>query len=140
MQIWILNSSMFWKSDFHCFLSRFLLISFNIVLSWNQLEASWGLKTMTVYTIVGIGYPKFGYPRVIPEPESNFGYGLGWVCVWNPWVFSGWVPIKFKILGFFGYYPRVPVRIGYPKFGHPRVIPKQYYYKKCSYIQRYKYY
>ena len=89
---------------------------------------------------VGIGYPKFGYPRVIPEPESNFGYGLGWVCVWNPWVFSGWVPIKFKILGFFGYYPRVPVRIGYPKFGHPRVIPKQYYYKKCSYIQRYKYY
>ena len=87
-----------------------------------------------------IGYPKFGHPRVIPEPESNFGYGLGWVCVWNPWVFSGRVPIKFKILGFFGYYPWVPMRIGYPKFGHPRVIPKQYYYKKCSYIQRYKYY
>ena len=33
------------------------------------------------HTIVGIGYPNFGYPRVIPEPESNFGYGLGWVCV-----------------------------------------------------------
>ena len=93
-----------------------------------------------VHTMVGIGYPKFGYPRVIPGPEPNFGYGLGWVCVWIPWVFSGWVPIKFKILGFFGYYPRVPVRIGYPKFGHPRVIPKQYYDEKCSYIQRYKYY
>ena len=67
---------------------------------------------------------KHGYPRVIPGPEPNFGYELGWVCVWIPWVFSGWVPIKFKILGFFGYYPWVPVRIGYPNFGHPRVIPK----------------
>ena len=39
-----------------------------------------------------------------------------------------------------GYYPWVPVRIGYPKFGHPRVIPELYYDKKCSYIQKYKYY
>ena len=28
-----------------------------------------------------IGYPKFGYPRVIPGPEPNFGYGLGCFCV-----------------------------------------------------------
>ena len=34
-----------------------------------------------IYARVGIGYPKFGYPRVIPGPEPNFGYGLGWVCV-----------------------------------------------------------
>ena len=93
-----------------------------------------------VPTMVRIGYPKFGYPRVIPGPEPNFRYGLGWVCVWIPWVFSGWVPIKFNILGFFGYYPWVPVRIGYPKFGHPRVIPELYYDKKCSCIQKYKYY
>ena len=84
-------------------------------------------------TIVGIGYPKFGYPRVIPEPESKFGYGLGWVCVQIPWVFLGWVPIKFNILGFFGYYPWVPKSIGYPKLGHLRVIPELYYDKKCSY-------
>ena len=32
-------------------------------------------------TMVRFGYPKFGYPRVIPGPEPNFGYGLGWVCV-----------------------------------------------------------
>ena len=25
--------------------------------------------------MVGIGYPKLGYPRVIPGPEPNFGYG-----------------------------------------------------------------
>jgi hypothetical protein len=93
-----------------------------------------------VATMARIGYPKFGYPRVIPGPEPNFGYGLGWVCVWIPWVFSGWVPIKVKILGFFGYYPWVPMRIGYPKLGHPRVIPELYYDKKCSYIQKYKYY
>ena len=28
-------------------------------------------------TMVGIGHPKFGYPRVIPEPEPKFGYALG---------------------------------------------------------------
>ena len=39
------------------------------------------LKSLAIATIVGIGYPKFGYPRVIPGPEPNFGYGLGWVCV-----------------------------------------------------------
>ena len=60
-----------------------------------------------VATMARIGYPKFGYPRVIPGPEPNFGYGLGWVCVWIPWVFSGWVPIKFIIFFFFGYYPWV---------------------------------
>ena len=86
-----------------------------------------------ICTRAGIGYPKFGYPRVIPEPESKFGYGLGWVCVQIPWVFLGWVPIKFKILGFFGYYPWVPKSIGYPKLGHLRVIPELYYDKKCSY-------
>ena len=32
------------------------------------------------------------------------------------------------------------VRIGYPKFGHPRVILELYYDKKCPYIQKYKYY
>ena len=114
--------------------------------SWFETTLDYKLQILRIWnflvlqTMVGIGYPKFGYPRVIPGPEPNFGYGLGWVCVWISWVFSGWVPIKFKILGFFGYYPRVPVRIGYPKFGHPWVIPKQYYDEKCSYIQRYKYY
>ena len=86
-----------------------------------------------MYTRAGIGYPKFGYSRVIPEPESKFGYGLGWVCVQIPWVFLGWVPIKFKILGFFGYYPWVPKSIGYPKLGHLRVIPELYDDKMCYY-------
>jgi hypothetical protein len=34
-----------------------------------------------VPTMARIGYPKFGYPRVIPAPEPKFGYGLGWVYV-----------------------------------------------------------
>ena len=120
----------FWDSicQFTCFRLRFD----HIYLSCPDTQRS-------MDTRVGIGYPKFGYPRVIPGPEPNFGYGLGWVCVWIPWVFSGWVPIKFKILGFFGYYPWVPMRIGYPKFGHPRVIPKINYGKKCSFSQKYKY-
>ena len=39
------------------------------------------IRTAVPVFMVRIGYPKFGYPRVIPEPELNFGYGLGWVCV-----------------------------------------------------------
>ena len=101
------------------------------ILSSFLLSYKVGMADM-LHSMVGIGYPKFGYPRVIPGPEPNFGYGLGWVCVWIPWVFSGWVPIKFKNLGFFGYYPWVPMRIGYPKFGHPRVIPELYYDKKYT--------
>ena len=42
-----------------------------------------------VSTMARIGYPKFGYPRVIPGPEPNFGYGLGWVCsLITRWRFS----------------------------------------------------
>ena len=39
------------------------------------------LLKVVVYTMARIGYPKLGYPRVIPGPEPNFGYGLGWVSV-----------------------------------------------------------
>ena len=40
-----------------------------------------GSQVLKVGIMARIGYPKFGYPRVILEPEPNFGYGLGWVCV-----------------------------------------------------------
>jgi hypothetical protein len=30
-----------------------------------------------LYSMARIGYPKFGYPRVIPEPDQNSG--MGWV-------------------------------------------------------------
>ena len=89
----------FWDSicQFTCFRLRF-----------DQIYLSCPDTQRSMDTRVGIGYPKFGYPRVIPGPEPNFGYGLGWVCVWIPWVFLGWVPIKLKILGCFGYYPWIP--------------------------------
>ena len=51
------------------------------------------LTHLSLYVQV-IGRAGIGYPRVIPKPESKFGHGLGWVCVWIPWVFSGWVPKK----------------------------------------------
>ena len=119
----------------------FVLVQRNclVPLSMAKIRDKQKSQNSSVPSRVGIGYPKFGYPRVIPGPEPNFGYGLGWVCVWIPWVFSGWVPIKFKILGFFGYYPWVPMRIGYPKFGHLRVIPEINYGKKCSFSLKNKY-
>ena len=138
--------------------ARMGLLSRSAHLNCHSYFSAFSFFLNIQYTLVWIGsmVPKgrnLKWVPMVPKgrnlrrvPLGTQGYypkkstGMGWVCVWNPWVFSGWVPIKFKILGLFGYYPRVPVRIGYPKFGHPRVIPKQYYYKKCSYIQRYKYY
>ena len=52
--------------------------------------------------MVRIGYPKFGYPRVIPEPEPKFGYGLG-LCL-NSMGFFGLGTQKALN---FGYYPWV---------------------------------
>jgi hypothetical protein len=91
-----------------------------------------------VDTMARIGYPKFGDPRVIPEPEPKFGYGLGLFL--NSMGIFGLGTHKVQNFEFFGYYPWVPVRIGYPKFGHPRVIPEIDYVKNCSYNQKYKYY
>jgi len=131
------NFSMTNKIQFCNMLLIFMMSHWGLWVPRKTLGVFEMTKTKAAMTYVwpraGIGYPKFGYPRVIPEPKSKFGYGLGWVCVQIPWVFLGWVPIKFKILGFFGYYPWVPKSIGYPKLRHLRVIPELYYDKKCSY-------
>ena len=37
--------------------------------------------------MAGIEYPKFGYPRVIPGPKPNFGYGLG-LCLNSVGIFG----------------------------------------------------
>ena len=38
-----------------------------------------------------------GYPRVLHEKVH--GYGLGWGCLWIPWVFSGFVVLGIKPVG-----------------------------------------
>ena len=106
------------------------------------------LNIGALFIIILFGYypwvPKFwvpnphGYPRVIPKKTQNFelyGYPTRkypWNSDTNPTQ-----PIP-KIWFGSGYYPWVPMRIGYPKFGHPRVIPEINYGKKCSFSQKYK--
>ena len=41
---------------------------------------------------------KNNFPIFKPVPMGTQGYypkksmGMGWVCLWIPWVYSGWVP------------------------------------------------
>ena len=128
-QLCDLQSFLWWRSYYYCYLyenvfSKYLSVQDLIVkfiLYWFIYRRLWAYtfkrqsylaKALQDFrwvhdTVVvlerGLGtYPKFRYPRVI-IPEPKFGYGLGLVCVWIPWVFLGWVPIKFKILVFWGY-------------------------------------
>ena len=47
-----------------------------------------------------IGYPKLGYPRVIPGPKPKFGYGLG-LCLNSMGIF-GLGTHKVQNFGFLG--------------------------------------
>ena len=86
------NSQYFWKQTNTNRMKNLIRLASHPKLNW-------------VKTRAGIGYPKFVYPRVIPKPESKFGYGLGWVCVQIPWVFFGLGTHKVQYFGFFRVLP-----------------------------------
>ena len=88
-----------------------------------------------IVIMVRIGYPKFGLPKGNTRTQSKFWVWVGLGLCLNSMGIFGLGTHKVQNFGFFGYYPWVPVRIGYPKFGLPRVIPKLYMIKSAPIIK-----
>ena len=81
------NSQYFWKQTNTNRMKNLIRLASHPKLNW-------------VKTRAGIGYPKFVYPRVIPEPEQDLVIVMGWVGF--VYEFHGYFLVGYPKSGVFG--------------------------------------
>ena len=81
---------------------HFNSMAHHIAIVLQRIMINYGALLRLMLIMAGIGYPKFGYQRVIPEPEPKFGYLWVWfgLCLKSMGNFGlGTPPKKRNIIG-----------------------------------------